>query len=169
MGCHRGWRRQLNMKIELIVVGKLKASFELEALAEYKKRLSIFCELKITEIKEIPVQDEHPSSIKIALEEEAILIEKRISDKAFIIVLDIQGKMLNSEGFASVFEESQMKHNHFIFIIGSAWGLANSIKEKAHLRWSFSSLTFPHTMMRLMVLEQVYRAFKIQHHHPYHK
>jgi 23S rRNA (pseudouridine1915-N3)-methyltransferase len=157
------------MKIEIIAVGKLKASYELEAFAEYKKRLSIFCDLIITEIKEVTVEDEHHSSIENTLKQEAILIEKRLSDKAFIVVLDIQGKMLNSEGFAAVIQDNQLKHNHFIFIIGSAWGLASSIKEKAHLRWSFSLLTFPHTMMRLMVLEQVYRAFKIQHRQPYHK
>ena len=157
------------MKIEIIAVGKLKASFELEAFAEYKKRLSSFCDLIITEIKEVTVEDERHSSIENTLKQEAILIEKRLSDKAFIVVLDIQGKMLNSEGFAAVIQDNQLKHNHFIFIIGSAWGLASSIKEKAHLRWSFSSLTFPHTMMRLMVLEQVYRAFKIQHRQPYHK
>lgn len=157
------------MKVEIIAVGKLKEAYDLASLLEYKKRLSGFCDIVITEIKEVPVSDDHPSSIELTLQQEAMLIEKKLSDKAFIVVLDIQGKMLNSEGFAKIMLESQRNYHHFIFIIGSAWGLAQSIKEKAHLKWSFSSLTFPHTMMRLMVLEQIYRAFKIQHHHPYHK
>jgi 23S rRNA (pseudouridine1915-N3)-methyltransferase len=157
------------MKVEIIAVGKLKEAYDLASLSEYKKRLSGFCDLIITEIKEVTVFDEHPSSIELTLQQEAILIEKKLSDKAFIVALDIQGKMLNSEGFENIISENLNKHHHFIFIIGSAWGLAQSIKDKAHLRWSFSSLTFPHTMMRLMVLEQIYRAFKIQHHHPYHK
>jgi 23S rRNA (pseudouridine1915-N3)-methyltransferase len=157
------------MKIEILTVGKLKEKFDTQALLEQQKRLSAFCEVTITELKEVQVMDGHASSIQSALAEEALSIKKRIPEKACVIVLDIEGKAMKSETFAMVFQQFQLQHHQFIFIIGSAWGLDTSIKQMAHLRWSFSPLTFPHTMMRLMLLEQIYRAFKINHHQPYHK
>ena len=157
------------MKIEILTIGKLKEKFDTQALLEQQKRLSAFCDVILTELKEVQVVDDYPASIQRALAEEAQAIKKRIPEKACVIVLDIEGKAMKSEAFAMIFEQFQLNHHHFIFVIGSAWGLDTSIKQMAHLRWSFSPLTFPHTMMRLMLLEQIYRAFKINHHQSYHK
>jgi 23S rRNA (pseudouridine1915-N3)-methyltransferase len=157
------------MKIELLVMGKLKESYDRQALALYEKRIQAFCQFTVTEIKEVPLKDDSPASIQLALKEEAKLIKAKIAPRAFVIVLDRLGQSWTSEQFALQIESIKQQHAHIIFIIGSAWGLDESIKKEANRLWSFSPLTFPHPMMRVMLGEQIYRAMMILENQPYHK
>lgn len=162
------------MKVSIIAVGKIKEKYLKEAISEYAKRLSKFCDLNILEIDENSLQVENESNIKKALEIEASLISKRIkdlkTDKTFIFALDINGKELSTIDFYQKIEDIKISGiANIIFIIGGSYGLDESIKKMADFRFSFSKLTFPHQLFRVILLEQIYRIFKIEHNEPYHK
>lgn len=162
------------MKVNILAVGKIKEKYLKDAILEYTKRLSKFCDLNIVEIDEASLQIENDSNIKKALETEGSLIEKKIkdlkSDKVFIFALDINGKELSTLDFHQKMEEIKLNGiANVIFIIGGSYGLSENIKKMADLRFSFSRLTFPHQLFRVILLEQIYRIFKIEHNEPYHK
>lgn len=159
------------MKITIISVGKLKEKYLIDGIAEYSKRLS-----KYTKIEEIVLQDE-PIREKSsdALNEEIKIKEgKKILDaidvKSYIIVLDLKGIMLTSEELAKKVLDIQTYHSSNItFIIGGSLGLSKEVIDKADYRLCFSKMTFPHQLMKLILIEQIYRAFKINNNETYHK
>ena len=154
------------MQINIITVGNLKENYWISAVNEYTKRLSKFCNVNITEIKEQNITDSN--LISQALEKEAEEIIKKI--KGYVIVLDIQGSLLSSNQLAQKIDEIMLNGNSTItFIIGSSFGLSDKVKEKADFKLSFSKLTFPHQLFRVMLLEQIYRAFAINNNIKYHK
>ena len=162
------------MKVSIIAVGKIKEKYLKEAIFEYAKRLSKFCDLNIVEIDEVSLQVENDSNIKKALETEGNLIEKKIkdlkSDKTFIFALDINGKELSTPDFHQKMEAIKLNGiANVIFIIGGSYGIDERIKKMVDFRFSFSRLTFPHQLFRVILLEQIYRIFKIEHNEPYHK
>lgn len=162
------------MKVSIIAVGKIKEKYLKDAIAEYVKRLSKFCDLNIIELDEASLQIENDSNIKKALNIECNLISKKVKDlkneKTFIFALDINGKELSTLDFHKKLEEIKISGvANIIFIIGGSYGLDEDIKKMADFRFSFSKLTFPHQLFRVILLEQIYRIFKIEHNEPYHK
>lgn len=158
------------MKITVIALASLKEKYLKEAADEYIKRLGAFCNLKIIEIDPVRLP-EKPSyaEISAALSREAELIAKKIPAGDFVVPLCIEGKQLSSEEFAEMLEEKVNIGRGVTFIIGSSCGLSDDIKRRADLKLSFSKMTFPHKLFRVMLLEQLYRAFKICSGGAYHK
>lgn len=160
------------LNVNLIVVGKLKESYFREACAEYVKRLGAFCKLKITEIPESRLPDD-PSEkeIKAALSAEAKAMRNLLSGKdCFNIALCIEGTMLSSEKLAEKIGEVSVSGKSTLnFVIGSSFGIDGEIKKMCGLRLSMSEMTFPHMLARVMILEQIYRAFRILNGGKYHK
>lgn len=152
------------MDINLIVVGKIKEDYLVSAIAEYTKRIKPFCNLKITEIKESTTND----SVKnLNTEGEAILA--LIKDD-FVVTLEIEGKELTSVELAEKIEKHYSYQNKNItFVIGSSDGLSSKVKERSDYKLSFSKMTFPHQLMRVIFLEQLYRALTIINNMKYHK
>ena len=158
------------IKITVIALASLKEKYLRDASAEYSKRLGAYCNLKIIELDPVRLSDK-PSSAEInsALSREAELILKKIPAGDFIVPLCIEGKQLSSEEFSGVIEEKMNIGRGVTFIIGSSCGLSETIKHRADLKLSFSKMTFPHQLFRVMLLEQIYRAFKICSGGAYHK
>lgn len=158
------------MKVSLICMSSLKEKYLREASAEYCKRLSRYCRLCITELlpERLP---EQPSSAQIsaALEKEAGLITKAVPQNAFSVALCIEGKRMTSENFAQTVDRLSAEGRPLALIIGSSYGLSPRIKESADLRLSLSDMTFPHQLFRIMLLEQLYRAYRINGGGSYHK
>ncbi len=156
------------MQIKIIVVGKLKEKTYQEISDEFSKRIRPYCSEKIIEIQSENLKN--VSTDKIARERESQRILPQLSDDAFVIVLDIKGQQLSSEALAEkVKEVSNSGVNELIFVIGGATGLDEKIKKRADFSLSFSKMTFTHQFARLMLQEQLYRAFKIVNNEPYHK
>lgn len=158
------------IKITLITLGKLKEKYLRDATDEYAKRLSRYCKLDIIELAPINLSEKpSQSEIDVALSKEAELIEKRIPENCILTALCVEGKSLSSENFANFVEQNTNNGKNMCFIIGSSYGLSDSIKQKSDLRLSMSAMTFPHQLFRVMCLEQIYRAFKINEGSTYHK
>lgn len=158
------------MDINIITVGSLKSNFLEPGIKEFKKRLKRYCSLKIIKIKD-EVLTKNPSQKDIAalqaLEAERIIA--KIPDRTYIMALDVKGKPMTSTGFAKSLHNLQVRgYSSFTFIIGGATGLSNLVLDKADYRLSLSHMTFTHQMIRLILLEQIYRAFKINNNEPYH-
>jgi len=149
--------------IRIICVGKIKESYYKEAILEYKKRLS-----KYTKIDIIEINDEN-MDIKSTLKKEGDNILKFMSDSDYNIVMDINGKDFDSLSLAKKIDEIFISKNTITFIIGGSYGIDERVKEKCNLRLSFSKLTFPHQLFRVLLLEQLYRSFKILNNEEYHK
>ena len=158
------------IKITLVAMGKLKESFLRDAAAEYKKRLSRYCSLEIVEIDAIKLS-EKPSNqeINTVLEKEAALIIKKIPQNSEVVTLCVEGKEFSSEDFARKIDDNVSSGKNITFIIGSSYGLSESIKKLSTIKLSISKMTFPHQLFRVMLLEQIYRAFKINEGSTYHK
>ena len=150
--------------IKIITVGFLKEKYLKEAIEEYKKRLSKYTNIEIIEVKDEGLVEPNKA---ILLEEEKIL--KNINDRDYLITLEIEGKEYNSEEFANKLDKIQLESSNITFIIGGSYGLSQNIKNKSRLHLSFSKITFPHQLFRLLLLEQIYRAFKINNNESYHK
>lgn len=159
------------MKIDVIAVGKVKEKFFTDAISEYEKRLSRYIKLSIIEVKDEKTPDgasEHEE--RLIMDREAERICKYLSEDAVIIPLCIEGDMLSSVSFSEMITELENKGcSHLQFIIGGSLGLAETIKKRGRYRISFSKMTFPHQLMRVIVLEQIYRAYRIKNNEPYHK
>ncbi|MDR1796062.1 MAG: 23S rRNA (pseudouridine(1915)-N(3))-methyltransferase RlmH [Clostridiales Family XIII bacterium] len=140
------------MNIDIVCVGALRERYWRDAAAEYAKRLSPYCKLSVTEARE---------AARLPLEHGA---------DAYLIALDVRGGKLSSEGLASKMEALALSgKSRLVFFIGGADGLSSEVLDRVDMRLSFSDMTFPHQLMRVILLEQIYRAFKIQKHEPYHK
>lgn len=158
-------------EITLIAMGKLKEKFYLSAAAEYEKRMKGYCQFRILELPEVRLpEDPSPAEIAAGLEKEADLILSKIPKGAWLCVLTPEGKMLSSEALAEKLRDVKNSgKSSACFLIGSSFGMAPRIKEKADFRLSMSPMTFPHHLARVMVLEQLYRAEAIQAGSKYHK
>ena len=150
--------------IKIITVGSIKEKYLKDAIEEYIKRISKYTNIKIIEVKDEGLVEPNKSLI---LEEEKIL--KHINDKDYIITLEIEGKELSSTEFADKLDKITLEASTITFIIGGSYGLSENIKSKAKLHLSFSKMTFPHQLFRVLLLEQIYRAFKINNNESYHK
>lgn len=158
------------LNVRLITVGSLKEGYLKDAIAEYSKRLSAFCNFEITELKEYKLPDSPTDGdVKKALAEEAERIVKAIPQKSYKIALCVEGKQLSSEELAQKIEEISQISGCICLIIGSSHGIDPSVKALCDLRLSVSKLTFPHQLMRVMMLEIIYRAMNIIKGTKYHK
>lgn len=158
------------IKITLITLGKLKEKYLRDAVEEYAKRLSRYCKLDIIELSPVTLSDNpSQSEIDTALLKEAETIEKRIPDGSIVTALCIEGKSNTSEQLAEFVEKNTNEGKNMCFIIGSSFGLSDTVKQKSNLKLSLSAMTFPHQLFRVMLLEQIYRAFKINEGSTYHK
>lgn len=157
--------------ITLITMGKLKEKFYLSAAEEYTKRLGGYCSFHLLELPEYKLpEDPSPAEITAGLEKEADLILAKIPKGAWFCVFTPEGKVLSSEAFAAKLKEVKLSgKSSACFLIGSSFGMAPRIKEKADFRLSMGPMTFPHHLARIMVLEQLYRAESIQAGSKYHK
>ena len=156
------------INIQLICVGNIKEKFYTDAINEYLKRLQAFCKFEIIELKESKLLRESEQEINQALNNESKEILKKI--KGYSIALCIEGKNYDSVKFAKNLENVAVKGNSQItFIIGSSYGLSEEVKKSVNEKLSFSSFTFPHQLMRVILLEQIYRAFTILNNKTYHK
>ena len=159
------------VNIQLLCVGKLKEKHFAAACAEYVKRLGAFCKLTVTELPEDRLPD-NPSQAQIdaALEKEAQAVRGKIPKGAAVIALCVEGTLLSSEKLAARLEQwSAGGASNLVFLIGSSYGMHPSLQAQAKLKLSMSPMTFPHHLARVMVLEQIYRAFKINEGSSYHK
>lgn len=146
--------------IKIICVGKIKEKYLRDAILEYTKRIS-----KYTKIEIIEVSDETDN----ILNKERVSIFRFIKEKDYVITLEIEGKEISSLDFAQKIDKTFISYPNITFIIGGSYGLHNDIKDRSNFSLSFSKLTFPHPLFRVLLLEQIYRAFKINHHETYHK
>lgn len=159
------------MKISLICVGKLKEKYLTMGIDEYKKRLGRYCSLEIIELPD----ERTPENVGTAIEDsikkkEGNRILKVLKEGSYCIVLDIQGNMLSSVELADYMERLFITgKSHISFVIGGSLGLSNEVLKRADYRLSFSKMTYPHQLMRLIFLEQLYRSFRIINNEPYHK
>ena len=159
------------MKINIICVGKLKEQYLKDAIAEYGKRLKRFCGFSVIELadEKIPDNPSHAEEARI-LKTEADKILKVICDDDYVFSLCVEGQQLSSEKFASKLSSVMLSGKSTIdFVIGGSLGLDSSVKDRSNFRISFSPMTFPHQLMRVILAEQVYRAFKINANEKYHK
>ncbi len=159
------------MKITLITVGKIKEKYLKDAIAEYSKRLSRYCKLEIVEVADEKTPDNASDTVEDAIrDKEGERILKYIKEDAYVITLEIAGKMLTSEEMAGKIEKLGVQGtSHIIFIIGGSIGLGREILKRSDYALSFSKMTFPHQLMRVILLEQIYRSYRIMNHEPYHK
>ena len=159
------------MKITLITVGKIKEKYLKDAIAEYSKRLSRYCKLEIVEVEDEKTPDNASATVEDAIrDKEGERILKYIKEDAYVITLEIAGKMLTSEEMAEKIEKLGVQGtSHIIFIIGGSIGLGREILKRSDYALSFSKMTFPHQLMRVILLEQIYRSYRIINHEPYHK
>ena len=159
------------MKITIICVGSLKEKYWAEAIKEYSKRLSKYCIFTIHEIKEGKAPDNPSEAQNSAIKEsEGKSILRYIKKDAYAIALEIKGKELSSEALAGMIESLAINgKSEIVFIIGGSIGLSQEVLERSDYRLSFSKMTFPHQLMRVILAEQIYRSFKIIKNEPYHK
>lgn len=144
--------------IKIIALGKIKEQYLKDMINDYKERINKYHKLEIIELKDTN-----------NLSEEANLIKNHISNNDFIITLEIEGKMLDSLDFAKLIDKKFINYSNIVFIIGSSNGIDQSIKEISNYHLSFSKLTYPHGLFRAILLEQIYRAYKINNNETYHK
>ena len=159
------------MNISIICVGKLKEKYWSDAVVEYSKRLKRYCSLDIIELKEARLPDKagpaEELAVKVAEGEEIL---KKIKDNTYVITLEVKGKMLSSEKLAEKIENLGIDGvSNIAFVIGGSLGLSAEVSKRANFKLSFSEMTFPHQMMRVILLEQIYRSFKIIKNETYHK
>lgn len=159
------------MNIQIICIGKLKEKYWTDAIAEYSKRLSRYCTLEIIELKEARLPDKaSPADEENVKLEEGRSILKAIKDGTYVITLEILGKQLTSPELADKIQTLSIEgKSNVAFIIGGSLGLSAEVSKRADYKLSFSKMTFPHQMMRVILLEQVYRGFKIIKNEAYHK
>ncbi len=159
------------MKISILTVGKIKEKYLKDAIAEYSKRLSKYCKLEIIEVADEKTPDNASEVVEEQIRgKEGERLLKYVKDGAYVITLEINGKQLTSEQFADKIETLGIQGtSHIIFIIGGSIGLSQEVLAKSNYALSFSKMTFPHQLMRVVLLEQVYRSYRIINGEPYHK
>jgi 23S rRNA (pseudouridine1915-N3)-methyltransferase len=161
----------VSLKISIACVGKIKEKFYKDAISEYEKRLSRYCKLEFLEVADEKTPDGASEALEEQIKEkEARRLLEKIREDAFVCTLEIEGKRLTSEGFARWMEGLTVRGtSHIVFVIGGSLGLHESLRRRADMALSFSDMTFPHQLMRVILVEQIYRGFRIMHGEPYHK
>ncbi len=159
------------MRITVVCVGKIKEKFYSDAVAEYAKRLSKYCKLEIIEVADEKTPDGASALVEEQIKEkEGKRILEKIREDAFVVTLEIAGKRMTSEGLAQWMEKLTVGGtSHIVFVIGGSLGLHSAVLKRSDMALSFSDMTFPHQLMRVILTEQIYRAFRIMNHEPYHK
>lgn len=159
------------MQIDIICVGKVKEQYLRDAIAEYSKRLGRYCKLNILEAADEKTPEHASEGVERQIKaKEGERIAKHIKPGAYVIALAIDGQQVTSEGFARKIDQLGIQGvSHIQFVIGGSIGMDDAILRQANYKLSFSKMTFPHQLMRVILLEQVYRAYKINAHEPYHK
>lgn len=158
------------MTVRIVCVGKLKERYFEDACAEFQKRLSRFCTLEIAEVADEKAPESlHPKDEELVREKEGKRILKTVGPKDFVVALAIDGKQMTSEAFAAYLAERETEARPLTFVIGGSLGLSPEVYARADAKISFSKMTFPHRIARLLLLEQLYRGFKINAHEAYHK
>lgn len=159
------------MNITVVCIGKLKEKYWVNAIEEYSKRLSKYCTLVIDELKEERLPDNASSAEEEAVKmAEGRSILKRIKKESYVITLEIKGNQLSSEKLADRINQLGLEgKSDLVFVIGGSLGLSDEVSQRADYKLSFSAMTFPHQMMRVILLEQIYRSFKINKNENYHK
>lgn len=158
------------MKITIVCAGKLKEKYLRDGIAEYEKRLRPYADLRTIEIIEERMMDRPSSAEKYeVLRREGERLSAQIPQGAYLIVLDVGGEEMSSEKFSARIDHLMlMGESHIAFLIGGPFGLSDELRQRADLRLSFSQFTLPHQLIRLFLMEQIYRSFKISRHEPYH-
>lgn len=158
------------MKFTILCVGKMKEKYLLEACGEYIKRLNRFGKTDVIEIADEKIPDKASDKQEQQIKErEGASVLAKIPADSFVIALCVEGGMMSSEELAQTIGKISMQHSHIVFVIGGSLGLSDNVKQRADLRLSFSPMTFPHRLMRVILLEQIYRACKINANETYHK
>ena len=159
------------MKITILTVGKIKEKYLKDAIDEYSKRLSKYCKLEIIEVADEKTPDNASEVVEDMIRsKEAERLMKYIKEDAFVITLEINGKQLSSEELADKVEKLGVQGiSHIVFVIGGSIGLGTDVLNRSNFALSFSKMTFPHQLMRVVLLEQVYRSYRIINGEPYHK
>lgn len=159
------------MKIKVVCVGKLKEKFYREAVNEYAKRLGAYTNIEIVEVTDEKTPDKASDLLNEQIKnKEGERVLGKIKASEYVILLDLKGKMYTSEEVSAQLENWMISgKSEFTFVIGGSLGVSSSVKQRADAMWCFSRMTFPHQLMRVILLEQVYRAFKIMQNEPYHK
>ena len=159
------------MKITILTVGKIKEKYLKDAIAEYSKRLSKYCKLEIIEVADEKTPDNASEVVEEGIRnKEGERLLKYIKDDAFVITLEINGKLLTSEELSDKINKLGIGGtSHIIFVIGGSIGLGKEVLKRSNFALSFSKMTFPHQLMRVILLEQVYRSYRIVNNEPYHK
>ncbi|MGL5616303.1 MAG: 23S rRNA (pseudouridine(1915)-N(3))-methyltransferase RlmH [Sarcina sp.] len=159
------------MNITVISVGKLKEKYLKDAINEYSKRLTRYCKLTIVELPDEKTPDNASEKEELIIKEkEGQLILSKIKENAYVIAMDLGGKEITSEQFSREIENCAVTGNsNIVFLIGGSLGLSDEVKKRANYKLCFSKMTFPHQLFRVMLLEQIYRAFRISNNEPYHK
>ena len=159
------------MKITVITVGKIKEKYLRDAIAEYSKRLSKYCKLEILEVSDEKTPDHAREIVEEGIrQKEGERILKLLKEDAYVITLEIGGMMLDSVEFSKKIETLGIQgKSHICFIIGGSLGLGQEVRKRSDYRLSFSKMTFPHQLMRVILLEQIYRGYRILSNEPYHK
>lgn len=150
--------------ITIICVGKIKEKYLVDAIKEYSKRICKYSKLNIIEVTDID-----KGSISEIMDKEGNDILRHIKDRDYVITMEIEGNRLSSLEFAKKIDNVFNNYSNIVFVIGGSYGLSDSIKNRSNFRLSFSDLTFPHQLFRVMLLEQIYRVFKINNNETYHK
>lgn len=159
------------MKITILCVGKVKEKFYRDAINEFSKRLSRYCKLEVIEVNDEKTDEQaSENEIRLVKEKEGERLLKNIKEDAYVITLCIDGKQLDSEELSEKIEKLGIQGNsHIYFVIGGSLGLADAVINRADYKLSFSKMTFPHQLMRVILLEQIYRSYRIMNNEPYHK
>ena len=159
------------MNISILCVGKVKEKFYREAIDEFTKRLSRYCKLEIIEVSDEKTEEQSSETeIRLVKEKEGERLLKNLKEDAYVIALCFDGKQLDSEELSEKMEKLGIQGvSHICFIIGGSLGLSDAVVKRAVFKLSFSKMTFPHQLMRVILLEQIYRGYRIMNHEPYHK
>ena len=159
------------MNITVVSVGKIKEKFYRDAIDEFTKRLSRYCKLEIIEVADEKTnEDSSDTEIRIIKEKEGERILKNLKEDAYVVCLCIDGKSMDSEELSRHVENlGVLGTSHICFVIGGSLGLSDAVVKRANFKLSFSKMTFPHQLMRVILLEQIYRAYRIMNKEPYHK
>ena len=158
------------MQVTIVAVGRIRETYLTDGIGEYEKRLRSYCQLRIIEVKDEPFREGYSQAqLEVVKAKEAERITRAIPPRAYVIALDVRGQMQSSEGLAAIVAKLGVEGwSHIVFVIGGALGLHASIIDRANMRLSFSLLTFPHQLMRLILMEQIYRWFTITRGESYH-
>lgn len=158
------------LNIHIVCVGKIKEKYLKDAILEYSKRLSKYCKLEIIELQDERIPDKLNSSLENEIKnKECLNILNHLPKDSFNIALDLKGKEFSSEEFSKKLDSLSMENSHICFIIGGSLGLTKELLDKCNLKICFSKMTFPHQLIRVFLLEQIFRAFKISHGETYHR